>query len=728
MRILTMTTLYPNAAQPAHGIFVENRLAAFAEISGADIKVIAPVPWFPVAASFAGKYAAYARAPHAGTRRGIGIIHPRYAIPPKIGMSYAASALERCFYKAATALLDSGWDFDLIDAHFLYPDGVAAARAAKRLGKPCVLTARGSDVSLYPAFPRQREMILRAIMDADAVIAVAAALKDELVRLGAPAEKISVLRNGVDLETFRPLDRAAIRKELGLRGNVVASVGHLIERKGHHLAIEAMKSLPDATLLIAGEGEERAALARQAAAAGLESRVRFLGSVAHEKLGEIYNAADALLLASSREGWPNVLLEAMACGTPAVATPVWGNVEIIRAPAAGRLAKDRSAQALAEALKALFAAPPGREATRLYAEGFSWEETAISLNALFEDVIERRRRAKRGSAAPMPISAEGAPELLVTVDAEEIFDWSRFDGPSRLAPASDIDRFQRLARGFGVKPLYFLTFPLIDDEKTARYFRALHETGAADLGLHLHQWATPPLGGFENPYYSFQCNLPDGVHRAKLAALAGRFEAAFGFRARAHRAGRYGILPKDYAALASIGVDLDFSPSAAFDFSKAGGPDFRLMRNDPFFMMTGDGARVAATPVCGGAALRGGRLFLARPDGARLFPRALLSPARLTCEGVELADLKALTQRLLKDGARILTFSLHSTTMTPGASPYAKDAAGVERALRTCRDYFAYFSGEIGGAFASLDGLASLYGLENAAQTVSLNRTLSASA
>ncbi|HNR76893.1 MAG TPA: glycosyltransferase, partial [Parvularculaceae bacterium] len=314
MRLLTFTTLYPNAAMPAHGVFVENRLAAWRRRTGGEARVIAPVPWFPSAAPLFGRYARFAAAPAAEERHGIAIRHPRYVLPPKIGMNYAPIALARVFERAARALLAEGDQFDLVDAHYLYPDGVAAVRAARALGKPVVLTARGSDVTQLAGFPRQRAMILDAVFKADAVIAVAKALKDDLIAIGAPAEKIEVMRNGVDLEKFRPLDRAAIRKRMALNGRVIASVGALIDRKGHDIAIRAIAKLSDATLLIAGEGPERRRLEALAEAEGVADRVQFFGAVEHERLVDIYNAADALMLASSREGWPNVLLEAMACG------------------------------------------------------------------------------------------------------------------------------------------------------------------------------------------------------------------------------------------------------------------------------------------------------------------------------------------------------------------------------------------------------------------------------
>jgi glycosyltransferase involved in cell wall biosynthesis len=146
-------------------------------------------------------------------------------------------------------------------------------------------------------------------------------------------------------------------------------------------------------LLIAGQGEERANLEALIARLGVGDRVRLIGARPHEELPELYGAADALVLASSREGWANVLLEAMACGTPVVATPIWGNPEVVSKPEGGVLMKERSAAGIVEGVQRLFADPPTREATRAYAEPFSWEATTEGQLALFRGIM-----AKAGSS------------------------------------------------------------------------------------------------------------------------------------------------------------------------------------------------------------------------------------------------------------------------------------------------------------------------------------------
>ncbi len=395
MRILTYSTLYPNAAQPTHGIFVETRLAHLCARHPVEARVVAPVPWFPFTSRRFGHYAACARAPRREERAGLAVTHPRYPVIPKVGMSVAPELLAWWSAGEVARIRRQGFDFDLIDAHYFYPDGVAAAMIARRLGKPLVITARGTDINLIPRYPRPRRLIRWAAGQADAIVTVCDALGDAIRELGIEHPEIHTLRNGVDLELFRPAtDRAAVRRALGFTRTTLVSVGHLIERKGHHVVIEALAGLDGVDLVILGDGEERTRLECQVAALGLGERVRMEGAVPQHQLRDYYGAADALVLASSREGWANVLLEAMACGTPVVATPVWGTPEVVAAPAAGVLARERSAAAIREACRALLAAPPRREDTRRYAEGFDWAPTSDGLAQLLA-------RITRG-AAPIP--------------------------------------------------------------------------------------------------------------------------------------------------------------------------------------------------------------------------------------------------------------------------------------------------------------------------------------
>jgi glycosyltransferase involved in cell wall biosynthesis len=253
-----------------------------------------------------------------------------------------------------------------------------------------VITARGTDVSLIPEYRIPRRLIRWAAAQAAGVVAVSVALRERLIELGVPGSRVEVLRNGVDLELFAPQDRAVARRELGLdaAGRLVLSVGWLIPRKGHDLAIRAVAAMPEVTLLIVGEGPQAAALKHLAELLGSGERVRFLGSMPQERLPLVYSAADVLLLASSREGLPNVVLEALACGTPVVATAVSGTPEVV-APQPGRLVQERTPEAIAGALRALLADLPARAAVRAYAERFAWGPTTAGQIRLFRSILDR---------------------------------------------------------------------------------------------------------------------------------------------------------------------------------------------------------------------------------------------------------------------------------------------------------------------------------------------------
>jgi teichuronic acid biosynthesis glycosyltransferase TuaC len=388
IRLLTFSTLFPHSASPNHGVFVENRLRHLVGTGAVTSTVIAPVPFFPFTGERFGAWGRNARAPHQEMRHGLTVHHPRYLQIPKVGMSAAPYLLYRAALSAVRGLLAQGLVFDAIDAHYMYPDGVAAVWLGQALGWPVVITSRGSDVSQLPNYRRPRRLIEQAIARADGLIGVSAAIKAALVGLGAASDRVVVLRNGVDTDLFRPLDRVGARAALGLSRPTLLSVGHLIERKGHHRVIEAMRLLPDHELLIAGEGPERDRLAALVAKLGLQSRVRLLGARPHAELPALYSAADALVLASSREGWANVLLEAMACGTPVVASDIWGNPEVVQTRDAGLIARANTPEGLAAGVTDLLGDPPDRAETRAYAERFGWEETSLGQIALFRRVLE----------------------------------------------------------------------------------------------------------------------------------------------------------------------------------------------------------------------------------------------------------------------------------------------------------------------------------------------------
>lgn len=386
---LLFSTLFPNASRPLHGIFVETRLRKLLSSSEVKARVVAPVPWFPSRNPRFGEWARSASVPRSEVRHGTDIEHPRYLLPPKVGMSLAPILLATGASSAIRRMLAAGCSFDLIDAHYYYPDGAAAALLSRWFDIPFVVTGRGTDLNLLPNYAIPRRWIQWTIGRAHASVVVSEALSKRLVSLGADPNRVHLIRNGVDTQQFCLLDREACRADLGLSpGTTLLSVGNFYPFKGHDIAIDALVSLPEDTrLAIIGDGEDRKRLEALIAARGLAHRVTLVGTTSQSELVRWYNAADVLVLASAREGTPNVILEALACGLRVVATAVGGIPEIVRSRTAGLLV-ERNADAIAAAVRDIVAEPTSRDAVRDCVSNLTWAETTRRQIELFRAVIE----------------------------------------------------------------------------------------------------------------------------------------------------------------------------------------------------------------------------------------------------------------------------------------------------------------------------------------------------
>ena len=388
-RILTLTSLFPSPARPRHGIFVRTRLAHLLRDCAVEARVVAPVPWFPLDWPVFGPYARFAATPRCAVLDdGVQVTYPRYPMLPRVGVRVQPDVMARAALSEIEAWRRSGWTPDLVDAHYFYPDGVAAAIVAERLHLPLAITARGTDVNVLARMPGPGKRILEAARRADAVIAVSKRLKDGLVALGVESSKVVVLRNGVDADLFAPVERRSARGRLGLgEGPLAACVGNLVPEKGFALAIEALVHLPDWRLVIVGDGPLREALAVVARRLGVDGRVCFLATMPQAALCDVYSAADVLLLTSTREGWPNVVLEALACGTPVVAFDVGAVGEMLTSPAVGRIVGSRDVSTLAGAIVELAASHPERARIRAHAVRFDWGEISRGQWEVFMRII-----------------------------------------------------------------------------------------------------------------------------------------------------------------------------------------------------------------------------------------------------------------------------------------------------------------------------------------------------
>lgn len=389
IKILTFSSLYPNSANPSFGIFVENRLRELLKTTDTDAVVVAPVPYF-----FNLAYTENRNLEREEARHGIRVLHPRFLNIPKIGMNIAPLLMAVSVLPTILKLRKNGYRFDAIDAHYFYPDGVAAALLSKWLKIPLVITARGTDLNLIADYRIPKKWIKWAANKASHLITVSTALKNRLLALGVPSEKISVLRNGVDLELFRPPeDKNVLRAKFDIKGKTLISVGNLVTLKGHDLIIEAIKDSPDFSLLIVGGGPEESKLKLLVEKYQMQNRVRFIERQTQTDLKDWYGAADILVLASSREGWPNVILEALACGTPVVATAVGGSPEIIGEATVGGLCH-REPGALREAILQMDKAECFSESCRDHAKQYSWESTSLGQRNIFASIKQNKHGLK----------------------------------------------------------------------------------------------------------------------------------------------------------------------------------------------------------------------------------------------------------------------------------------------------------------------------------------------
>jgi glycosyltransferase involved in cell wall biosynthesis len=214
-------------------------------------------------------------------------------------------------------------------------------------------------------------------------------MKRDMVAMGMPADRIRVHRTGVDLGQFAPRDRGQAKAALGIRGPLIVSTGALIERKGHDIVIDAVASLPNANLLIAGEGSYRPALEAKIAALGLADRVRLLGAVPHHEMAALLGAADVMALASANEGLANAWVEALACGVPVVIPDVGGASEIVTERGYGRIV-GRSPAGFASGIAAVLSDHTPPATARAGAERLTWEANTAGLYDHLSGLVQHR--------------------------------------------------------------------------------------------------------------------------------------------------------------------------------------------------------------------------------------------------------------------------------------------------------------------------------------------------
>ncbi|AOL23959.1 Glycosyltransferase [Erythrobacter litoralis] len=388
--VLVLSTLWPNPVAPRFGTFVARSLEALAKRGDWRVTVINPIGLPPITL---GRYRDLAEVEDRAEEGGLTVHRPRFTLIPRIGGRRNGAAIARAALPLAREIHDEQ-PIDLVDAQFFFPDGPAAARIARALDRPFSIKARGSDITYWGTLDYAREQMLRAAKRADGLLAVSAALKREMEALGMEGDKITVHYTGLDRDRFRPLAHTQLRAQLGGELGIVMPdnapllicVGALIERKGQHIALDALTEVPGAHLVLVGQGEQEGQLKGQARALGLADRVHFVGLLDHDVLPLMLSAADAMVLPSANEGLANAWVEALACGTPVVTCDVGGAREVITSELAGRLVP-RDPKAVAAGINAVLNDPPPRQAVADLVERFSWEENAARLADYYESLL-----------------------------------------------------------------------------------------------------------------------------------------------------------------------------------------------------------------------------------------------------------------------------------------------------------------------------------------------------
>lgn len=388
-KIVSVSTVFPNPEEPGHGLFVRYRLLHLAEI--VPVVVVSPVPVLDYSNPRGDLFAAR-RVPFSRKEGIVEVLHPRFLFPP-MGTPVTPVCLALSLIRTLTTLRRT-FRFDLIDAHFGYPEGVAVFLASRILKSPYTITLRGNE-QIWSESRSRRVLIQAALRNAVRVIAVSEHLRQFAVDLGVIPEKAITIPNGVDSSIFYPRASTAQRTSIGLSSSakIVLSAGSLGPGKGHHSVLKALRHLSscgmDAVAVIAGgpgrDGRYEQQLRKLVLDLQLERKIYFLGSISPDALAGWMSAADVLCLASSSEGWPNVVHEALACGCPVVANDVGAVRQMLPSEEYGFIVPVSDDTRLAAALQRALQKTWDRPEISAWGRSRNWRQVAIELSTVLSE-------------------------------------------------------------------------------------------------------------------------------------------------------------------------------------------------------------------------------------------------------------------------------------------------------------------------------------------------------
>lgn len=397
LRIASLALAYPSVVQPGLGVFIRSRLRAMTGY--AEVRVLAPVPLFAIWKP-GGVWEGLHKLPPLERDGGLEVRRPRWGYMPGAGVLHSILLFLQMI--GPLRRLRREFDFDLIDAHFAHPEGIAAAFLSHWMRRPFTITIRGCEVD--HAKPLLRRCAMRwAMKRAVRVIAVSARLSRFAISLGADPSRTITVPNGVDTAVFYPRDREECRRRHALpQGRkFILSAAVWMPLKGQLSMVRALRRLIGlgyaVDLVLAGNQHQFPGYAdlvlAEIATSGLQAHVHCLGHIAPELLAELMSAADVFCLASNREGWPNVVHEAQACGLPSVSTDVGGIPDMIPDPSYGIIVPIDDQTALEGALARALDTAWDREAIVRWGRARSWDQVG-------QEVVREMKTALDEVAAP----------------------------------------------------------------------------------------------------------------------------------------------------------------------------------------------------------------------------------------------------------------------------------------------------------------------------------------
>ncbi len=395
MNILFVSGEFPSRTDPHRAVFNRGMLRGLAERH--HVRVVCPVAW-----TDGLKAKREGTAPPLETES-FPVSYPWFFFPPRVALHQRADWM---WWSVGRSLVRAAREHrpDVVLSYWAHPDGEVALRVARRVGVPVALMVGGSDVLMLKE-PRRRRKIEAVLRGVDAVITIGARLREAVMAVGVPADRVTSVMRPVDAR-FVPGDRLAARQKLGLAANqpVLLWVGRLTPVKAVDVLLRAAATLRDRhaglRVCLVGDGEQAASLRALADELGITSHVNWAGAVLHADLPDWYRAAVVTVLTSLSEGVPNVLLESVACGTPFVASHV-GSIPEIADPRCDRLVPVGQVQAFADSIDEVLSHRDDRPAR---VKGVA---SNAEFQATLDDVLVRSIAAApaRGGATPQLRSA-----------------------------------------------------------------------------------------------------------------------------------------------------------------------------------------------------------------------------------------------------------------------------------------------------------------------------------